>query len=271
MLGLAGCSAFLCPQVLADQAEPIEGIEGYCPVSYFTDGEPVKGKESLAHDHMGFRYYLSSEAALEQFKKDPGGYVPQHAGLCTTALGGSYGNRFYSDPTVYYVRDGKLYLFSSMRARNAFDRDPPRYIKNCADRFTAYSGYCPVAYQRRGKAVKGNETFMVSYRFQGLAFEDKEAMDAFMKDPGRYQPQYDGYCASALSRGQKHIGDPKSFAVIDKKTYLFWDDAARDKFVAEAEAKIPLADEQWSTLGGGGGVRVGPASKARGPSPIKKP
>lgn len=91
--------------------EPAVALQGIDVVSYFQASGPVKGQASFRHDFDGARYLFSSPQNRATFVADPDRYLPQFAGLCTTGL--SKGFVGQSDPTVWKIVDGKLYLFST--------------------------------------------------------------------------------------------------------------------------------------------------------------
>lgn len=91
--------------------EPAVALQGMDVVSYFKDGGPVKGQATLPHDFDGARYLFSSAQNRAAFMADPDRYLPQFGGLCTTGL--SKGFIGQSDPLVWKIVDGKLYLFST--------------------------------------------------------------------------------------------------------------------------------------------------------------
>ena len=71
------------------------------------------------------------------------------------------------------------------------------------------SGYDPVAYFTVGKPVRGKAEFEYVWHKMRWRFASAEHRDLFIKDPERYAPQYDGYCAlgAAIERGaQGHRG-----------------------------------------------------------------
>jgi len=236
----------------AHAAEPDAdlAIQGYCPVSYFRDHKAVKGDEKFSASHHGLRYLFAGEDALKLFQSNPEKYLPQFGGLCTTALGGTYGNRLPSDPEVFYVREEKLYLFSSLRARNAFDRKPDEYIHKCIDLYDApeLGGYCPVSYQTQGKAVRGSSEFRQVHKGFVYTLSGTEAVAAFAKEPDRYVPRYAGFCAEGVSRGKKYRGDPTTFAVYEGRTYLFFDEKARSTFTVNMTESVKSADQNWPAV-----------------------
>ncbi len=226
-------------------------LEGHCPVAFFLLGKAVKGESAFTSTYGGELYKLSSAEAKKQFDADPAKFLPQFGGLCTTALGGSYGNRLPSDPEVFEIRDGKLYLFSSLRAKKAYDTNPQRYIARAAALFEepALDGYCPVSYQQRNQALKGQPGAKYLYRQRVYYFVDEEAKAKFVDAPHRLLPQYGGYCAEGVSRGKRYPADPTQFAVHNGRTYLFFDGKAKAEFIAHPEEIILAADFNWTTQG----------------------
>jgi YHS domain-containing protein len=93
------------------KAESAVALQGMDVVSYFKDGGPVKGQLALQHDFDGARYLFASAQNRADFVADPDRYLPQFNGLCTTGL--SKGFTGQSDPNVWKIVDGKLYLFST--------------------------------------------------------------------------------------------------------------------------------------------------------------
>lgn len=244
---LFSCVAAHAGDDVKKTAESDIAIGGYCPVSYQTLSKAVKGDPAFAVEYQGLVYYCANSDTKKAFEASPGKYVPKYGGLCTTALGGSYGNRMPSDAEVFYVIEGKLYLFSSLRARKAFDREPNQYIARADALYDlpAINGYCPVSYQQAGKAVKGDAKLARTYRDLVYHFAGEEAAKAFEKEPKRFLPQYGGLCAEGMDRGKSYPADPKLFEIINGKTYLFFDEAAKKTFLSNSKELIVKADAAW--------------------------
>jgi YHS domain-containing protein len=235
---------------LDGEATVIPAIKGYCPVAYFAKGAAVKGDERHSLMHAGEVYYFSDAESREKFKADPGKYLPQFGGLCTTALGGSYGNRLPADPTVFELREGKLYLFTSERSRRAFAPRPEWFIERAIAIYAkpALDGYDPVAYQERAKAMKGYRVAQHSHAGRVYYFVNDKMRENFAADPERYLPKYDAYCAHGMSRGRPYPADPRLFAVYDQKTYLFFDENAMIEFMTAYPDYIQKADAEWARM-----------------------
>ena len=84
-------------------------VSGYDTVSYFQgDGVPVKGSARFMVKHDGAEWHFSSQENADKFKANPDAYAPQYGGHCAWAM--SRGSLAPGDPTLYKIRDGKLYL-----------------------------------------------------------------------------------------------------------------------------------------------------------------
>ena len=241
-------TAFL-PWATAEQ--PVEpALNGYCPASFLLTGKAVKGDPAIHSEYQGNVYYLADSEAKKKFDTDPEKFLPQFGGLCTVALGGSYGNRLPSDPTVFRIIEGKVYLFSEERALRSFDPRPADYIATATERFAKpmIGGYCPVSYKLSGQAVKGDVKFKQTIRAEVYHLASVEAKDAFLKDPDKYIPQYAGLCAEGVARSKRYPSDPTLFAVVDGRTYLFYDAKAKKNFEASPAEIIKKADAAWLEL-----------------------
>ena len=87
---------------------PRLAIKGYDPVAYFTPGKPTPGSPDISYEWDGARWQFADTAHRELFQRDPEAYAPQYGGYC--ALGMTTGNRGETNPEVWAIVDGKLYL-----------------------------------------------------------------------------------------------------------------------------------------------------------------
>jgi len=102
-------------------------LKGHDPVAYFVDGRPVKGTPSITYDFDDSRYQFAKPRHRELFAADPDRYTPQFAGLCTVGM--AMGMKAEADPSVWKIVDGRLYVFSSVQAREKADKDPSLLAK----------------------------------------------------------------------------------------------------------------------------------------------
>ena len=76
-------------------------------------------------------------------------------------------------------------------------------------------------------------------------FSSRENKALFAANPEKYAPQYDGYCAWALTEGRKAITDPEVWKIVDGKLYLNCSQAAYEKWIRDIPGNIKKADENW--------------------------
>ena len=112
----------------------------------------------------------------------------------------------------------------------------------------AIKGYDTVAYFKDGKAVKGNASFTFPWHGMIWHFSSKENRDLFAKSPEKYAPQYDGYCAWALTEARLAITDPEVWKIVNGKLYLNCSQAAYEKWSRDIPGHIKKADEIWPKL-----------------------
>lgn len=86
----------------------------------------------------------------------------------------------------------------------------------------AIGGYDVVAYFSN-KANKGDAKITARYGDATYQFATTANRDAFRKNPVKYLPEFDGYCAWGVgAKGTKFPINPETFEIIDGKLYLFF-------------------------------------------------
>ncbi len=103
-------------------APPGVALKGHDTVAYFTEKRPVMGTAQNGYVWDGSRYLFSSVKNREAFAANPDRFAPQFGGLCATGLG--MGMKTAANPNVWKIVDGKLYVFSSVEAKQAAEKDP---------------------------------------------------------------------------------------------------------------------------------------------------
>ena len=109
----------------------------------------------------------------------------------------------------------------------------------------AIKGYDTVAYFKLGKAMRGSESFTFRWHDMTWHFSSQEHRDLFAADPVRYAPQYDGYCAWALTESRLAITDPEVWKIVEGKLYLNCSQAAYEKWSRDIPGNIKKADAIW--------------------------
>ena len=109
----------------------------------------------------------------------------------------------------------------------------------------AINGYDPVSYFNERKPSRGTEEFVYVWNNAKYQFSCKENLELFKYNPARYAPQYEGYCAFAMSRGDYSRIDPEAYAIVDDKLYLIFDRDIRNTWLHDKENYIKKADRIW--------------------------
>lgn len=118
----------------------------------------------------------------------------------------------------------------------------------------ALSGYDPVSYFPEGGSdpSPGQPSLSASHEGRVYRFESEENRARFLADPGRYEPEYGGWCAYAVAHGYKYEVDPESFLVVDGRLLLFYRGAmgdAKAEFEREGvQQGVAQADQHWISL-----------------------
>ena len=109
-------------------------VDGYDVVAYFSlppDVPAIRGTPAYSREWRGAVWLFSSNENLEAFGKNPHEFTPAYGGY--GAEGMAEERLVRSDPGVWAVVDGRLYLFQNEKEREAWRRDPIAAIE-AADR-----------------------------------------------------------------------------------------------------------------------------------------
>jgi len=134
------------------------------------------------------------------------------------------------------------FLFATVLVPTARSEEPKLSI----------SGYDPVAYFTDGKPVQGKSEFEYLWHKLRWRFADGAHRELFVKDPDRYTPQYDGYCAMGAGEDGKNAHkdtvDPEASAIVDGKLYLTHMRQGMEAWHQNAADYIKHADEGWPAV-----------------------
>jgi YHS domain-containing protein len=102
-------------------------INGYDPVAYFTNRKSEKGEKKYSYKWNGAEWYFVNRSHMEMFKKNPEKYSPQYGGFC--AFGVTKNKLVSSDPNVWQIVNGKLYLCHTKEVHKLWEKDQENNIK----------------------------------------------------------------------------------------------------------------------------------------------
>ena len=112
----------------------------------------------------------------------------------------------------------------------------------------AIDGYDPVGFFTDGKPVPGNADFELRYDGAVWRFANIGNRAAFAASPDVYMPRYGGYDPLGIAHGVAVAGNPNAWLIADNKLFLFYDGDRRDKFVADRDHMIDLAERKWPVV-----------------------
>jgi len=115
----------------------------------------------------------------------------------------------------------------------------------------AIKGYDTVAYFTEGKALKGSDAFTADWHDMTWHFSTRDNRDLFAASPEKYAPQYDGWCAWAMTESRLAVTDPEVWKIVDGKLYLNCSREAYEKWSRDIPGHIKKADAIWKEKFGG--------------------
>src|SRR5271165_303535 len=125
-IGKAGDTTILVEQETTSKKRINLMLKGYDPVAYFKQGKAVKGKASIRSPYNGVTYFFASKANKADFDKSPAKFEPQYGGFCANTM--VKGKLSESDPNIFHIYRGKLYVHSSPAAGQEFRSNPDANI-----------------------------------------------------------------------------------------------------------------------------------------------
>jgi hypothetical protein len=106
-------------------------IDGYDPVAYFTDGEPMAGRPEFELHFDGVVWRFRNEGNRAEFSDHPAIYQPRYGGY--DPVGVARGVAAPGNPLLWTVSGERLYLFHSPEAQAEFAADAQAIIAGADD------------------------------------------------------------------------------------------------------------------------------------------
>lgn len=111
----------------------------------------------------------------------------------------------------------------------------------------AIAGFDVVAYHTDARAVKGSKAHRFDWLGVEWRFASAEHQQMFIQAPGKYLPEYGGYCAYAMADGKRVSVDPTQFSIVAGKLYLNYSKKVQAKWLLQRDSYISQADQHWFT------------------------
>jgi len=109
----------------------------------------------------------------------------------------------------------------------------------------AIDGYDPVAFFTDGKPETGSGDFEQPYAGALWRFVNGSNRAAFVHRPDIYMPQYGGYDPVGVARGVAVPGNPRVWAIVGERLFLFYDGTQREKFLSNPARYLATSQRRW--------------------------
>ena len=93
-------------------------------------------------------------------------------------------------------------------------------MKQCLKNGIAVQGYDVVEFFN-GNTIKGSTNYSVDYNDAKYLFSSEENKNKFEENPQDFCPQYGGFCAMAMTKGDDIRPNPECYSVENGKLYFF--------------------------------------------------
>jgi hypothetical protein len=126
----------------------------------------------------------------------------------------------------------------------AFDPNSPSPV-NLEPGGIGLRGYDPVAYFLAGAPTEGSADVAATHAGAIYRFSSEENRATFLAEPDRYLPAYGGFCALAMSFGQKVDIDPMAWKIVDDVLYVQANPRAAKVWDGDIPGNIAKANGFW--------------------------
>ena len=73
-------------------------------------------------------------------------------------------------------------------------------------------------------------------------------MQRFAAEPGRYLPQYGGFCTLGVAKGKKLDANPRFADIVDGKLYVFLNASVFEAYQKDKAGILAQAAENWPAI-----------------------
>ena len=109
------------------------------------------------------------------------------------------------------------------------------------------SGYDPVSYVVDIAPRAGIDRYEIAWGGVAWRFASAANLAAFRRNPQAFLPRIGGYDAAAAASGRIASADPRIFAVLAGRLYVFRTPEGRERFLSEDAAR-DAAEQGWSRV-----------------------
>ena len=141
------------------------------------------------------------------------------------------------------MKKALLLLVCLLASTAAFAQN--KTLQNLDKQGVAIQGYDPVAFITQGKPVKGQPQFESTYRGAKYLFASAEDKATFDANPAKYEPQFGGFCAYAVSEGHTAPVKIEAFMIVNGRLLMQYDLDIKKTFEKDPQGRLAKADKNW--------------------------
>lgn len=131
-----------------------------------------------------------------------------------------------------------------------------KYLVNVNSEGVILDGYDPVAFFTENKPVKGDPTITTHYHDAIYWFATREHQEMFSKNPAKYDVQFGGYCAYAVSLGKTAPIDVNTFSIVNNRLVIQHNMRAVNAWEKDVQGNLSKADKYWPAVSKKGGKQI---------------
>jgi len=136
-----------------------------------------------------------------------------------------------------------LVLIYLLAGSGAFGQS--KTLLNLDKNAVAIQGYDPVAFFTQGKPVKGQPQYESKYNGARYLFRSAEDKATFDANPSKYEPQFGGFCAYAVSEGHTAPVKVEAFMIVNGRLLMQYDLDVKKVFEKDPQGRLEKADKNW--------------------------
>jgi len=123
---------------------------------------------------------------------------------------------------------------------------PVNAVSDGEDKHLILFGHDVVSYFTDGRHQMGSPAHKSVHQGVTFRFASAEHKRLFDAAPGKYIPQFGGYCANGIVYGIPWGGDADTWRILDGKLYIFGGAGSRDAFMLDPKGNLALAEKYWT-------------------------
>ena len=125
---------------------------------------------------------------------------------------------------------------------------PVNAVSEDGDKHLMLFGHDVVSYFTEGTHKMGSPAIKSVYKGVTFRFSKPENKALFDATPGKYIPQFGGYCAYGVSHGARAPIKIEAWQIVNGRLLMQYDLGVKDDFNKDQQSTLKKADQNWPGL-----------------------